>query len=90
MLALGTWRGVHDQVMDTAKFDITRTMVNQSFAQQYAKLPRLHFALSENARHFILFDDPSWFFAKVDAFFPRFRCSSEGAWLRQQVARTRV
>jgi pimeloyl-ACP methyl ester carboxylesterase len=68
VLALGTWRGVHDQVMDVAKFDITRAMVNQSFADQYAKLPRLHFALSENARHFIMFDDPAWFFAELEAF----------------------
>jgi hypothetical protein len=68
VLALGTWRGVHDQVMDVAKFDITRAMVNQSFADQYAKLPRLHFALSEKARHFIMFDDPAWFFAELDAF----------------------
>lgn len=68
VLALGTWRGVHDQVMDVAKFDITQPMVNQSFASQYAKLPRLHFALSENARHFIMCDDPAWFFAELDAF----------------------
>jgi pimeloyl-ACP methyl ester carboxylesterase len=68
VLALGTWRGVHDQVMDSAKFDITQAMVNQSFADQFAKLPRLHFALSENARHFIMFDDPRWFFAELDAF----------------------
>jgi pimeloyl-ACP methyl ester carboxylesterase len=67
-LALGTWRGVHDQVMDQAKFDITRQMVAFSFASQYAKLPRLHFALSENARHFIMFDDPVWFFAELDGF----------------------
>ena len=68
VLALGTWRGVHDQVMDQAKFDITRQMVAFSFASQFAKLPRLHFALSENARHFIMFDDPTWFFAELDAF----------------------
>jgi pimeloyl-ACP methyl ester carboxylesterase len=68
VLALGTWRGVHDQVMDIAKFDLTKQMVAISFAAQYAKLPRLHFALSENARHFIMFDDPAWFFAELDAF----------------------
>jgi pimeloyl-ACP methyl ester carboxylesterase len=68
VLALGTWRGVHDQVLDVAKFDLTKQMVAISFAAQYAKLPRLHFALSENARHFIMFDDPAWFFTELDAF----------------------
>jgi len=68
VLALGTFRGVHDQVMDPAKFDVTPQMVAFSFALQFAKLPRLHFALAENARHFIMFDDPDWFFAELDAF----------------------
>ena len=68
VLVLGTWRGVHDQVMDQAKFDVTPQMVVFSFALQYAKLPRLHFALSDNARHFIMFDDPSWFFGELDSF----------------------
>ena len=68
VLVLGTWRGVHDQVMDLAKFDLTPQMVVFSFALQYAKLPRLHFAMSENARHFIMFDDASWFFGELDAF----------------------
>jgi pimeloyl-ACP methyl ester carboxylesterase len=68
VLALGTFRGVHDQVMDLAKFDVTPQMVAFSFALQFAKLPRLHFALAENARHFIMFDDPSWFFAQLESF----------------------
>lgn len=68
VLALGTWRGVHDQVMDVAKFDVTRQMIAISFALQFAKLPRLHFALSDTARHFIMFDDPAWFFGALDSF----------------------
>jgi N-formylmaleamate deformylase len=68
VLVLGTWRGVHDQVMDLAKFDLTPQMVVFSFALQYAKLPRLHFAMSESARHFIMFDDASWFLGELDSF----------------------
>lgn len=68
VLVLGTWRGVHDQVMDLAKFELTPQMVVFSFALQFAKLPRLHFAMSENARHFIMFDDASWFFGELDSF----------------------
>lgn len=39
------------------------------FAAQYAKLPRLHFALHDSARHFIMWDDPMWFFDELGAFF---------------------
>jgi pimeloyl-ACP methyl ester carboxylesterase len=68
VLALGTWKGVHDQVLEAAKVEITRPAFVQSFAEQYAKLPRLHFVLSDTTRHFIMFDDPEWFFRQLDAF----------------------
>lgn len=66
-LVLGTWAGLHDQL---AKYGITlsRADVVQTFAQQYSRLTRLHFALAETGRHFIMFDDPQWFFAQLDAF----------------------
>jgi hypothetical protein len=38
------------------------------FRDQYAELRRLHFAMAESARHFVMFDDPAWFFAQLDAF----------------------
>jgi len=68
VLALGTWRGIHDQVQALAKIDISREAFMQVFSAQFAKLPRLHFALAETARHFIMFDDPSWFFGELDSF----------------------
>jgi len=66
-LVLGTWAGLHEQL---AKYGMTlsRTDVLQTFAQQFEKLPRLHFALAETSRHFIMFDDPQWFFAQLDGF----------------------
>ena len=39
-----------------------------TFEEQFAKLPKLHFAIAESARHFIMFDDPQWFFAELDPF----------------------
>jgi pimeloyl-ACP methyl ester carboxylesterase len=66
-LVLGTWAGLHDQ-LGKYGISLTRTDVVQAFAQQYTRLPRLHFALAETARHFIMFDDPQWFFAQLDAF----------------------
>jgi pimeloyl-ACP methyl ester carboxylesterase len=68
VLVLGTWKGVRDEVLAAAKVDITRPAFLQSFADQFAKLPALHFVLSDTARHFIMFDDPSWFFEQLDAF----------------------
>jgi N-formylmaleamate deformylase len=68
VLALGIWKGVHDQVLAAAKVDISREAFMESFAGQYAKLPRLHFVLAETARHFIMFDDSAWFFRQLDVF----------------------
>jgi len=68
VLALSTWRGIHDEVQATAKIDISREAFMQVFSAQFAKLPRLHFALADTSRHFIMFDDPAWFFAELDAF----------------------
>ena len=66
-LVLGTWAGLHEQLKQY-NVDVPRADFVQTFAEQFAKLPRLHFALSETARHFIMFDDPGWFFEQVDAF----------------------
>ena len=38
------------------------------WAAQFEQLKPLHFVLSETARHFIMFDDPNWLFAQMDAF----------------------
>jgi len=68
VLALSTWKGVHDEVVAAAKVDISREAFMGVFTAQFAKLPRLHFVLSDAARHFIMFDDPAWFFRQLDAF----------------------
>jgi pimeloyl-ACP methyl ester carboxylesterase len=68
VLALMTWKGVRDEVQAAAKFEIPRPGFVMMYAAQYADLPRLHFVLSDNARHFIMFDDPSWYFEQLDAF----------------------
>ena len=66
-LALGTWRGWHDQLA-AYKIDVPKEAFMASFADQFARLPRLHFALHDTARHFIMWDDPAWFFGQIDAF----------------------
>ena len=66
VLTLGSWRGWHDQ-LSANKIEVPKEAFMGSFAEQFAKLPRLHFALHDTARHFIMWDDPAWFFREVDA-----------------------
>jgi N-formylmaleamate deformylase len=67
VLALGTWRGWHDQLAANG-IVVPKDAFMGSFAEQFARLPRLHFALHDTARHFIMWDDPAWFFGQIDAF----------------------
>jgi len=66
-LLVGTWTGLRDQAKQYGG-QVTREQVTQTFEQQFARLPRMHFAMAETARHFVMLDDPEWFFAQLDAF----------------------
>lgn len=52
---LATWRGWHDQLAAT-KIVVPKASFVETFAAQYATLPRLTFALHDTARHFIMWD----------------------------------
>jgi pimeloyl-ACP methyl ester carboxylesterase len=67
VLALGTWRGWHDQLAAN-KIEVPKEAFVGSFAEQFARLPRLHFELHDTARHFIMWDDSAWFFRQIDSF----------------------
>ena len=66
-LLLGTWIGLQEQLKQ-GHIELSRAAVVKTFEEQYASLPHLHFAITDTARHFIMFDDPAWFFQEVDAF----------------------
>jgi N-formylmaleamate deformylase len=66
-LVLGTWSGLHDQLQPMG-INITKEQITQTFQHQYTNLPQMHFALADKARHFIMWDDPAWFFQQLDAF----------------------
>jgi pimeloyl-ACP methyl ester carboxylesterase len=66
-LVLGTWIGLHEQLKKYG-MALSRAEVVRTFEEQFAALPKLHFALTETARHFIMLDDPKWFFGELDAF----------------------
>jgi len=47
---------------------IDRATVLGVFREQFAALSRMHFEMSETARHFVMFDDLPWFTAELDRF----------------------
>jgi pimeloyl-ACP methyl ester carboxylesterase len=60
-LVIGEWIGLRDRGVD-------RAAAVQTFHDQYAGLARMHFAMTDTARHFIMFDDLPWFVAQLDGF----------------------
>jgi len=66
-LVLGTWIGLRDQLAASGQ-PATREQIVKVFRDQYAGLERMRFAMSDGARHFIMLDDPRWFFAQLDSF----------------------
>jgi len=63
-LVLGTWIAYRDNDQDTA----TRGEVEKNFHSQFANLKNAKIVLADHARHFIMLDDPQWFYGQVDAF----------------------
>nr|WP_315422982.1 alpha/beta hydrolase [uncultured Pedobacter sp.] len=46
----------------------TREYVSRTFQKQYAKCKTCTIKVSNNARHFIMFDEPNWMLAEMDTF----------------------
>ncbi|MGH9468477.1 MAG: alpha/beta fold hydrolase [Terriglobales bacterium] len=67
VLVLGTWRG-WQKSFAAGGIHLTRTDFVAEFQKQYASLAHLHFAMADHSRHFIMWDDPAWFFGQLDAF----------------------
>jgi pimeloyl-ACP methyl ester carboxylesterase len=59
-LVLGSWIGYKEYT------DGPKTLANLKL--QYSKLPDVQIRLNDTARHFIMWDDPEWMFAHIDAF----------------------
>jgi pimeloyl-ACP methyl ester carboxylesterase len=66
-LVLGTWIGLHEQIKQYSQ-NMHREDFIDTFREQYTNLLHLHFVMSDTARHFIMFDDPRWFFQQLDVF----------------------
>jgi hypothetical protein len=61
-LVIGTWIGLPSGPGSERADLVLR------FRDQYAALRRLHFAMAETARHFVMFDDPGWFSGELERF----------------------
>jgi pimeloyl-ACP methyl ester carboxylesterase len=59
-LVLGTWIGYKDYT------DHAKTEAN--LHREYAKLAGVDIRLNDTSRHFIMYDEPQWFFAQIDEF----------------------
>lgn len=59
-LVIGTWRG--------KEMFTTRENTEKIFIDQYAKLSNCKVLLADNARHFVMLDDPNWLFQQMDQF----------------------
>jgi pimeloyl-ACP methyl ester carboxylesterase len=59
-LVLGTWIAYKDYA--------SRTAIEATFQQQYRQLPGVQIALADTARHFIMYDQPDWMYARIEQF----------------------
>jgi pimeloyl-ACP methyl ester carboxylesterase len=59
-LVLATWIGYKDYT------DHAKTEAN--LHREYAKLEGVDIRLSDTSRHFIMYDEPQWFFTQIDGF----------------------
>lgn len=66
-LVLGTWTGIRDQMKDNGG-NITAEQIEGTFEKQYSGLHDIHFALAPTGRHFIMWDEPKWFYQQVESF----------------------
>ncbi|WP_192823122.1 alpha/beta fold hydrolase [Rufibacter sp. LB8] len=61
VLVLGAWYGYKD-------YGVTREMTTNTFKMQFANLPSADIKVADTAKHFIMYDEPIWMFAQMDAF----------------------
>ena len=59
-LVLGSWIAYKDYG--------TKPVFEQMYATQYRQLAGAKVELSDNARHFIMYDDPAWMYDRIDQF----------------------
>lgn len=61
VLVLGDW-------MSYKTYGATRENTIEKYQDQFAKAPHVAISLSDSARHFIMYDEPGWFYAQLEPF----------------------
>ncbi len=61
VLALADWSAYK-------QYGATRENVNANLQNQYKNVQHLTIAMNDSSRHFIMFDEPDWFYGQVDNF----------------------
>ena len=60
-LVLGAWIAYKN-------YGVTKEMIMHTFQEQYMKLEGTEIKISETGKHFLMWDDPEWFFDSVTQF----------------------
>jgi hypothetical protein len=61
VLVLGDW-------VAYKSYGATRENVKEKYREQFGPAGNVTIAISDSARHFIMYDEPGWFFGEVDKF----------------------
>ena len=61
MLVLASWYGYKD-------YGVTKQMIEASFSGQFGKAKDVRISVSDEGRHFIMWDDPEFFFSEIGDF----------------------
>lgn len=65
VLVLGAWDGPAIQAFYP---DFTKERITQLYSDQYKNVENLKLEFPKQARHFLMYDDPNWFFSQIDDF----------------------
>jgi N-formylmaleamate deformylase len=60
-LVLGAWIAYKDQ-------GLTKEMLQKTYDMQFEKLPNKSVVLSDQGKHFLMYDDLNWMLATMDSF----------------------
>jgi pimeloyl-ACP methyl ester carboxylesterase len=61
VLVMGAWIAYKN-------YGVNHDILLQAYTQQLSAVKNARVEITDNARHFIFYDDPAWFFEKADAF----------------------
>ena len=61
ILVLGSWYGLKD-------YGVTKDFVNNNYKTQFSEANNCEIIIADTAKHFIMWDEPKWFWEKIKSF----------------------